>query len=85
TVQSPDGNIKIIISDEQSTPSYSINFKNKTVINNSALGFEFKQHAPFSNSFKITTVQQQSTNTQWQQPCGERQTVVDQHNEVTVT
>ena len=85
TVQSPDGNIKIIISDEQSTPSYSINFKNKTVINNSALGFEFKQHAPFSNSFKITKVQQQSTNTQWQQPWGERQTVVDQHNEVTVT
>lgn len=85
TVQSPDGNIKIIISDEQSTPSYSISFKNKTVINNSALGFEFKQHAPFSNSFKITKVQQQSTNTQWQQPWGERQTVVDQHNEVTVT
>jgi alpha-glucosidase len=85
TLQSPNGNIKITISDEQNTPSYSIDFKNKPVINNSALGFEFKQQAPFSENFKIEKTQQQSVNTQWQQPWGERKIVTDEHNEVAVT
>ena len=85
TLQSPNGNIKITISDELTTPSYSIDFKNKPVINHSALGFKFKQQAPFSEGFKITHTQQNTQNTQWQQPWGERQTVTDNHNEVAVT
>ncbi|KAF7774817.1 MULTISPECIES: glycoside hydrolase family 97 protein [Pseudoalteromonas] len=85
TLQSPNGNIKITISDELTTPSYSIDFKNKPVINSSALGFKFKQQAPFSEGFKITHTQQNTQNTQWQQPWGERQTVTDSHNEVAVT
>lgn len=85
TLQSPNGNIKITISDELTTPSYSIDFKNKPVINHSALGFKFKQQAPFSEGFKITHIQQNTQNTQWQQPWGERQTVTDNHNEVAVT
>ncbi|EAW26959.1 Alpha-glucosidase [Alteromonadales bacterium TW-7] len=84
-LQSPNGNIKITISDELTTPSYSIDFKNKPVINSSALGFKFKQQAPFSEGFKITHTQQNTQNTQWQQPWGERQTVTDNHNEVAVT
>ncbi|WP_286890584.1 glycoside hydrolase family 97 protein [Pseudoalteromonas sp. ESRF-bin5] len=85
TLQSPNGNIKITISDELTTPSYSIDFKNKPVINHSALGFKFKQQAPFSEGFKITHTQQNTQNTQWQQPWGERQIVTDNHNEVAVT
>ena len=85
TLQSPNGNIKITISDELTTPSYSIDFKNKPVINHSALGFKFKQQAPFSEGFKITHTQKNTQNTQWQQPWGERQTVTDNHNEVAVT
>ncbi|MFP3426045.1 glycoside hydrolase family 97 protein [Pseudoalteromonas sp. SIMBA_162] len=85
TLQSPNGNIKITISDELTTPSYSIDFKNKPVINSSALGFKFKQQAPFSEGFKITHTQKNTQNTQWQQPWGERQIVTDNHNEVAVT
>ncbi|WP_372761773.1 glycoside hydrolase family 97 protein [Pseudoalteromonas sp.] len=85
SIASPNGNITISLSDELSTPSYSINFKNKTVIDNSALGFAFKQQAPFSEGFKITNTQQQSVNSQWQQPWGERTTVTDHHNEIAVT
>ena len=85
TLQSPNGNIKITISDELTTPSYSIDFKNKPVINHSALGFKFKQQAPFSEGFKITHTQKNTQSTQWQQPWGERQIVTDNHNEVAVT
>ena len=85
TLQSPNGNIKIIISDEQSTPTYSIDFKNKPVINNSALGFEFKQQAAFVEGFKIIDVKNAQHDSQWQQPWGERATIIDQHNEIAVT
>ncbi|KDC55366.1 glycoside hydrolase family 97 protein [Pseudoalteromonas sp. S3431] len=85
TLQSPNGNIKITISDELNTPTYSIDFKNRPVITSSALGFEFKQQAPFSEGFKIAKTQKQTVNTQWQLPWGERQTVTDKHNEVAVT
>ena len=44
TVSSPDGQIKVTISDEQHTPSYEISFAGKQVIANS-LGLVFKQPA----------------------------------------
>jgi len=84
-VESPDSQIKVTITDENSTPSYAISFKNKPAINTSRLGFEFKTQAAFRDGFKITQIEQQSANTQWQQPWGERQTVTDNHNEVAVT
>lgn len=55
-VESPNSQIKVTISDENSTPSYAISFKNKPAINASRLGFEFKTQAAFSDGFKITHV-----------------------------
>ncbi|MFU2510347.1 glycoside hydrolase family 97 protein [Pseudoalteromonas sp. ASV78] len=85
TIQSPNGNIKITISDQQATPSYKISFNGKNVIENSSLGFEFKQQAAFAEGFTITDVKSSQHDSQWQQPWGERQTVIDKHNEVAVT
>lgn len=85
TIQSPNGNIKITISDQQATPSYKISFNGKDVIENSSLGFEFKQQAAFAEGFTITDVKSSQHHSQWQQPWGERQTVIDKHNEVAVT
>ncbi|MEH6396666.1 glycoside hydrolase family 97 protein [Pseudoalteromonas sp.] len=85
TIQSPNGNIKITISDQQAMPSYKISFNGKHVIENSSLGFEFKQQAPFAEGFKITDVKHAQHESQWQQPWGERETVIDKHNEVAVT
>ncbi|MBB1303190.1 glycoside hydrolase family 97 protein [Pseudoalteromonas sp. SR44-8] len=85
TIQSPNGNITITISDQQATPSYKISFNGKDVIENSALGFEFKQQAAFAEGFTITDVNNSQHNSQWQQPWGERQTITDKHNELAVT
>ncbi|WP_149983064.1 glycoside hydrolase family 97 protein [Pseudoalteromonas rhizosphaerae] len=85
TIQSPNGNITITISDQQATPSYKISFNGKDVIENSALGFEFKQQAAFAEGFTITDVNNSQHNSQWQQPWGERQTIIDKHNELAVT
>ncbi|NMR27169.1 glycoside hydrolase family 97 protein [Pseudoalteromonas sp. NEC-BIFX-2020_015] len=85
TIQSPNGKIKITVSDTHSTPSYKISFNNKEVIQNSSLGFNFKQQASFAEGFKITKTSNNQVNSQWQQPWGERQTIIDKHNELTVT
>ncbi|TVU80360.1 MULTISPECIES: glycoside hydrolase family 97 protein [Pseudoalteromonas] len=85
TIQSPNGNITITISDQQATLSYKISFNGKDVIENSALGFEFKQQAAFAEGFTITDVNNSQHNSQWQQPWGERQTIIDKHNELAVT
>ncbi|MDN3378590.1 MULTISPECIES: glycoside hydrolase family 97 protein [unclassified Pseudoalteromonas] len=85
TVESPNKKIKITISDHNTAPHYSISFNNKNVIENSSLGFEFKQQAAFDEGFTITNIASKQVNEQWQQPWGERQTVFDQHNEVAVT
>ncbi|CAM4378391.1 glycoside hydrolase family 97 protein [Pseudoalteromonas ostreae] len=85
TLESPNKKIKITISDQNSAPHYAISFNNKNVIEESSLGFEFKQQAAFAEGFTITDVNNSQHNSQWQQPWGERQTVTDQHNEVAVT
>lgn len=85
TLKSPDQKIKITISDQSSSPHYSISFNRKPVIEQSRLGFRFKSQAPFDDGFVISEVTRSQTDSQWQQPWGERQTVVDKHNEIAVT
>ena len=85
TLKSPDQKIKITISDQSSSPHYSISFNGKPVIEQSRLGFRFKSQAPFDDGFVISGVTRSQTDNQWQQPWGERQTVVDKHNEIAVT
>ena len=84
-LESPDQKIKITISDQSSSPYYSISFNGKPVITQSHLGFRFKSQAPFDEGFVISEVTHSQTDSQWQQPWGERQTVVDKHNEIAVT
>lgn len=84
-VESPNKKIKIIISDQNSAPHYSISYNDKKVIENSSLGFEFKQQAPFDTGFSLSQVTHNKVNTQWEQPWGERQTILDKHNEIAVT
>jgi alpha-glucosidase len=85
TLKSPDQKIKITISDQSSSPHYSISFNGKPVIEQSRLGFRFRSQAPFDDGFVISEVTRSQTDSQWQQPWGERQTVVDKHNEIAVT
>ena len=85
TVSSPNDAIKVIVSDETEVPSYQVFFKNNEVISPSKLGFVFRSHPTLGANAKISSSQTNSQNTQWQQPWGERQTVVDQHNQLIVT
>ncbi len=83
SVTSPDGNIALTLDDSNLT--YQVQFHGQPVIAPSKLGFRFLQLPAIASGYKITQHSRSSVNQSWQQPWGERETVVDQHNELTVT
>ena len=83
SVTSPDGNIELTLDDSSLT--YQVQFHHQQVIAPSALGFRFLQLPALTKGYKITAHSRNSVNQNWQQPWGERETVVDQHNELVVT
>ncbi|MEH8019344.1 glycoside hydrolase family 97 protein [Rheinheimera muenzenbergensis] len=83
SVSSPDGNIELTLNDTALT--YQVAFHGQPVIAPSALGFRFLQLPALANGYKITSHSRNSVKQSWQQPWGERTTVLDQHNELAVT
>ena len=85
SVSSPDGSIKFSVNDENGA-KYEVKYRDGAVVNPSRLGFDFKRHASFGPEFTIKNVSKvNSHKSSWQQPWGERQTVVDHHNQLVVT
>lgn len=84
SVHSPDGNIKLSVTDETYLPSYKIEFMGKSVINSSQLGLVFKDSLYLDDAFNITSSSVTQINTTWQQPWGERKVVQDHHQELEV-
>ncbi|MCW8832128.1 MAG: glycoside hydrolase family 97 protein [Colwellia sp.] len=82
---SPNGEIKLLINDDDSRPNYQIEFSQQKVIAPSQLGMEFKNAESLSEGFEIKEVVRNSVDTWWQLPWGERQDVQDKHNEVAIT
>ncbi|WP_417705915.1 glycoside hydrolase family 97 protein [Rheinheimera aquimaris] len=83
SVTSPDGSIELTLDDTALT--YQVQFHHQQVIAPSALGFRFLQLPALGQGYKITGHSRNSVNQNWQQPWGERETVVDKHNELAVT
>ncbi len=83
-ISSPDGEITVAINDDNG-PSYQINFNNQPAITSSKLGMRFKKAQALGEGFSIKNVQQSQSNSTWQLPWGEREHVVDHHNELVVT
>lgn len=85
TISSPDGLIEVVVSDQQG-PQYSISYQKEPVLEPSDLGLSFKQYGMMGPSFQINQVSKiLNHSSTWQQPWGERQLVVDQHNQLLVT
>jgi len=84
-VTSPNGQVIVIINDDNAQPSYQIAFDKQTIIAPSQLGMEFKNSASFSQGFHIEKVVNSSVDETWQLPWGERHNVLDKHNELAVT
>lgn len=91
-VQSPGGTTRLEFwLDAAGKPQYSFFYKDKTVIQPSALGFEAtetltgRKLASLNSNLRVTDVQQRNNDTRWQPVWGEVKEIRDNHNLLTVT
>ena len=86
TVLSPSNkilvNFKLTASGQ---PSYSVNYKNKPVILESALGIKLKDKIALDANFTIETSKTASFNESWNPVLGEQSTIVNHYNELIVS
>ncbi|WP_394205389.1 glycoside hydrolase family 97 protein [Shewanella waksmanii] len=85
TLNSPDNQIAVTITDDNARPQYQVSFNDKPVINLSELGLSFISIGELSDQFKLINTKTNSVNSQWQQPWGEQQWMQDHHNGVIAT
>lgn len=84
-VASPNKNIQVYFNlNATGEPFYQVFFNNKTLIDTSFLGFEFKDAMPLKSNFKILATKTNTFNETWQMPWGEQQDVVNHYNELKI-
>jgi alpha-glucosidase len=84
SVASPNHQITLAFDLTDGTPSYSVKFKDRPVILNSALGFELKDGG-MKTDFTLTNAEESSTDETWTQPWGEAREISNHYNELAVT
>ncbi len=84
-LKSPDGNLILKFQlNESGVPSYSLYYKDKTVIKESKMGFIINSSIPYSDSFSITTTKFDRADQTWKPVWGEQKEIRDHHNELFV-
>jgi len=64
TIKSPDNKITVNINNAEKL-TYSVTFKGLSVIDQSPMGFEFKDEQPMAGNFEVTNQKTQSINEKW--------------------
>lgn len=64
SVKSPDNNIVINISNNEKL-TYAVTFKGQSIINQSPMGFEFKDEEPMTGNFIVTDQKNNNVNEKW--------------------
>ncbi|MEZ5681811.1 MAG: glycoside hydrolase family 97 protein [Erythrobacter sp.] len=86
TVSSPDGRTVVTLdTDGEGIPFYEVTRDGSAVIAKSTLGFTFTDADPMRRNFEVVASTTDKVDTRWEQPWGERQWVVDNHNEIALT
>ena len=85
TVNSSDENIKVeFFLNKNHQAGYKVNFKNKTVIDSSLFGFDFKGQKTFASNLKITNSETSSFDETWETVWGEQKYVRNNYNELKI-
>lgn len=84
-IKSPSGNITLSFDlNSFGEPYYSLKFKDKRVMEQSHMGFQFADGKEYSNWFTVDRVDTTSFTESWKPVWGEVNSIVDNHNELTV-
>jgi hypothetical protein len=85
SIQSPSNKITLNFKlAENGQPIYSVNYKDKAVIKESALGIKLKEKQALDVHFEMITSKKATFNETWQPVLGEQANIVNKYNEVTV-
>jgi len=84
-VQSPSKNISVDFKlSADGKPTYSVVYKNKTIVKESTLGFALKEGRNLDANFRIDSIGQKKVNETWQPVLGEQSSIKNSYNEMTV-
>ncbi|GAA3610578.1 glycoside hydrolase family 97 protein [Flavivirga amylovorans] len=85
TIASPDKQIKVhFFLSKKNEPSYTVHFKNETIIDSSKMGFELKDALALNSNFKIVNTQESTTDETWDMVWGEDAQVRNHYNELKI-
>jgi alpha-glucosidase len=85
SVSSPDGKVRITFQLNGGVPVYNVQRAGQPVINESKLGFIFKDQPALSKDFKVSFSKQSSVDETWTQPWGEVKTIRNSYNSLNLT
>ncbi len=86
SIQSPSGKIAVNFTlAPNGQPSYSVNYKNKTVFLESALGIKLKEKPALESNFDILDSKTSSFNESWKPVLGEQSSIKNHYNELTIS
>ncbi|ROQ25921.1 glycoside hydrolase family 97 protein [Gallaecimonas pentaromativorans] len=83
-VSSPDGKLTFTLSDDD-TPHYQVSREGRALLGDSALGLSMLEIGDMGPGYRIVKVARHHSDSQWEQPWGERHYVQDNHNELAAT
>ncbi|SHL34575.1 glycoside hydrolase family 97 protein [Haladaptatus paucihalophilus] len=83
-VTSPNGNIQITFTLDNSSPTYSVSSAGRTLVEQSSLGFHFEDAAPLEDRMSVTGVRRQSQDTTWKPVWGTTDSIRNHYNELAV-
>ncbi len=85
TLSSPDKNLTMTFTvNSDGSLQYSLDYKNKTVIKPSKMGFDLKTRVDLLKDFEVVNTKTTSTNENWNPVWGEESTINSNYNELYV-
>ncbi|RKT00402.1 glycoside hydrolase family 97 protein [Flavobacterium sp. 123] len=85
SVQSPSGKITVNFKlGSNGQPVYAVNYKNKAVVLESALGIKLKEKPALDANFEILDSKTATFNESWKPVLGEQASIVNHYNELTI-
>jgi alpha-glucosidase len=84
-VSSPDGSLKVVFKLKDGVPYYSVVRNNAAFINDSRLGFQFKDVQGLEKDFKVAGAAKSSFDETWTQPWGEVKNIRNNYNSLVIT
>jgi hypothetical protein len=84
SIESPDGNLLLNLDVTDGTPRYSVSFRGSSILEPSALGFEFNGTSALTGGMKIIQVRNSSLDETWKTVWGSYSEIRNNYNEMQV-